>query len=303
MLPGAVSGQALPTIRVASPPSEDAAPLLYALHAGLFAKYGVNVQLQQMTSGSAIAAAVAGNAVDVGFSSLQAIISGHMRGVPFQLVAPGGQYDPNEPYAYMLVRKDDPIRTAKDLAGKTIGSPALKDLDWVASTAWIEKNGGDPKASKFIELPNPALLPALLDGRIDAFSLGMPWVQQALDSGKVRVLGKSFEAISPHFLMTAWFSTNAFAEKNKEAMQGFERAMRDAALYNNAHHDQMVPLLADFTKLDPALIARTIKGSQPPYLDPKAVQPMIDISARYQLIEKGFNASEIISPIALKAGS
>ena len=87
LLPGgAALGQALPTIRVASPPSEDAAPLLYALHEGLFTKYGVNVQLTQMTSGSAIAAAVAGKAVDVGFSSLQAIISGHVRGVPFELV-------------------------------------------------------------------------------------------------------------------------------------------------------------------------------------------------------------------------
>ena len=203
----------------------------------------------------------------------------------------------------MLVRKDDPIHSAKDLAGKTIGSPALKDLDWVASTAWINQNGGNSKNSKFVELPNPALLPALLDGRIDAFSLGMPWVQQALDSGKVRILGKSFEAIAPRFLMTAWFSTGDFASKNKEAVQGFERAMRDASVYNNAHHDQMVPLLAEFTKLDPTLIARTIKGSQPSFLDPKTVQPMIDVSAKYQLIDKAFSAGDIISPVALKPGS
>lgn len=296
------SGQGLTTISVAAPPSEDVAPILYALNSGMFAKAGLNVVLQQLASGAVIASAVAGGASNIGFSSLSGLISGHVRGVPFELIAPGGQYTPDDPYAYMVVRADSPIHTARDLVGKTVGSPALKDLDWVASSAWIDQNGGDSKASKFIELPNPALLPALLEGRIDTFSLGEPWIAGALESGKTRILAKSFEAIAPRFLMTAWFSTSDYIAKNRDAVERFERVMRDASVYTNAHHAEIVPLLATFTKLDPGLISRTIKGAAGTYLDAKQIQPMIDVSAKYGLIDKTFGADEIISSTALKPG-
>lgn len=297
-----VRAQSLPTLRVAAPPSEDTAPMLYALSAGLFTKAGVNVELTQMVSGAAISAAVAGGAEDIGFSSLQGLISGRAHGLTFQLVSPGGVYTSKDPYSLMVVRADSPIRSAKDLDGKTIASPALKDLDWIASTAWMERNGGDVKTAKFIELPNPSLGPALIDGRIDAFTVGEPWIQRALDTGKVRVLGKSFDAIAPQFLMTGWFATADYVAKNRDAVEKFERVMRDATVYANGHHAEIVPLLASFTKLDADLIARTIKGDGSPYLDPKLVQPMIDVTARYQIIDKAFDASELISPAALKPG-
>lgn len=294
--------QTVPTIRVAAPPSEDVAPILYAMKADLFTKAGVNVQLTQMSSGAAISAAVAGNAVDVGFSSLQGLISGHSRGLGFQLIAPGGVYSSKDPYALMVVRSDSNIHSAKDLEGKTIGSPALKDLDWIASVGFMERNGADPKTAKFIELPNPTLTPALVDGRLDAFTVGEPWIQRALDTGKVRVLGKSFETIAPTFLMTGWFSTSDYVAKNRDAVDRFLRAIRDASVYADAHHAEMVPLLASFTKLDADLIAKTIKNNGNPYLDPKLVQPMIDVTARYQIIDKPFGAVDLISPAALKSG-
>ncbi|HXF34824.1 MAG TPA: ABC transporter substrate-binding protein [Candidatus Acidoferrales bacterium] len=299
---GPATAQTTATIRVAAPPSEDVAPILYAMKNDLFTKAGLNVQLTQMVSGAAISAAVAGGAEDVGFSSLQGLISGHSRGLSFQLIAPGGVYSSKDPYAYMVVRSDSPIKSAKDLAGKTIGSPALKDLDWIASYAWIEKNGGDPKSAKFIELPNPTLGPALLDSRIDAFTVGEPWIQRTLDTGKVRILAKSFEAIAPTFLMTGWFSTSEYVAKNRDTVEKFERVIRDAAVYADTHHAEMVPLLATFTKLEPELIAKTIKNNGSPYLDPKLVQPMIDVTVKYQIIDKPFNAADLISPAALKPG-
>ncbi len=296
------SAQDLVRVRVAAPPSEDTAPILYAINAGLFAKAGLKVEFAQMSSGSVISAAVAGGATDIGFSSLTGLISGHVRGIPFQLIAPGGNYTADDPYAFMFVRKDSTIRSARDFAGKTIASPALKDLDWIASSAWIDQHGGNSKSSSYIELSNPTLLPALLDGRVDSYTVGQPWAETALDSGKVRVIAKSFESISPHFLMTAWFSTSDYVTKNRDAVDKFNRVIHDAATYTNAHRAEIIPLLANVTKLEPGLIARTIKPTGNLYLDPRDIQPMIDVSAKYHVIEKGFNAQDLISPAALKPG-
>jgi NitT/TauT family transport system substrate-binding protein len=301
-LSSGAKAQTLPTIRVAAPPAADVVPIYWALKNDLFTKAGINVQLTAMNNGAAAAAAVAGGAIDIGFSSLQGLISGHSRGLGFQLIAPGGIYTSKDPYALMVVRADSPIRSAKDLVGKTIASPALKDLDWIASYGYLEQNGVDPKSAKFIEIPNPTLNPALLDGRIDAYTVGEPWIQRAIDSGKVHVLAKSFDTIAPTFLMTGWFSTADYVSKNREAVDKFLHVIKDATEYADKHHAEMVPLLATVTKLDPDLIAKTIKDNGSPYLDPKLVQPMINAALKYQIIDKPFNAAEMISPAALKRG-
>jgi NitT/TauT family transport system substrate-binding protein len=297
---GGANAQDHPVISVILPPSTDVAPLLYADHAGLFTKAGLNVQITQLPNGATIAAAIAGGSGQIGFSSLSALITGHARGLPFQLVAPGGVYTADDPYAYMLVRSDSPIRTGRDLNGKTLGSASIGDLDTVSAYAWMDQNGGDVKTTHVIELANPVLSRALIDGRIDAVSIGQPWVTLALDSGKIRTIGKSFSAIAPRFLMSAYFSTAAFATANPDALERFERVVSDASAYVNAHHDVIIPLLASFTKQDPALIARTMKGSDAQYLDAKDIQPMIDVSAKFGMIAKPFKAEDMMSSVLIK---
>jgi NitT/TauT family transport system substrate-binding protein len=297
---GGANAQDRPVISVILPPSTDVAPLLYADHAGLFTKAGLNVQITQLPNGATIAAAIAGGSGQIGFSSLSALITGHARGLPFQLVAPGGVYTADDPYAYMLVRSDSPIRTGRDLNGKTLGSASIGDLDTVSAYAWMDQNGGDVKTTHVIELANPVLSRALIDGRIDAVSIGQPWVTLALDSGKIRTIGKSFSAIAPRFLMSAYFSTAAFATANPDALERFEHVVSDASAYVNAHHDVIIPLLASFTKQDPALIARTMKGSDGQYLDAKDIQPMIDVSAKFGMIAKPFKAEDMMSSVLIK---
>jgi NitT/TauT family transport system substrate-binding protein len=290
----------LTTVHVGAPPSQDVGPILYALHAGLFAKAGLAIDLQQMNNGAAVSAAVAGGALQIGFSSLGGLISGHTRGIPFSMIAPGAVYVPDDPYAYMFVRKDAAFKSGADLNGKVLGSPALKDLDWIANAEWMDKNGGDFKTAKSIELPNPSLLPALVDGRLDAYTVGEPWATVALDSGNVRIIGKSFTSIAPRFLMTGWFSTNDYIDHNHDVIDRFNRVLRDASAYANAHKAEMVPLIATFTKLEPALVTRTMKGASGDYLDAKDIQPMIDATLKYGVIDKPFNAQDLISPAALK---
>lgn len=298
--PLAGRAQATPTIHAAVPQSADVAPVIYAQKAGLFKKAGLDVDVQIMRSGNVIAAAVAGGSLQIGFSSLPAIITGHQRGLNFQLIAPGGTYFDNDPYAQMVVRSDAPIRTAKDLAGKTIGATSLRDLLWVADQAWLDQNGADLKSVKYVELPNSSLLPSLLENRIDAFAVGQPWVTIALDSGKVRSIGKPFSAIAPHFLMTGYFTTAEFATANRDALARFERALMDATRYANAHKSEMIPILAEVTKQAPELLTRTVKGFDVDVLDPKEVQPMIDATAKYGLIPKPFPAQELISSVVAK---
>jgi ABC-type nitrate/sulfonate/bicarbonate transport system substrate-binding protein len=127
--PRPVGAQELTTITIASVTNDTCSAILYAMKLGLFAKAGLNVDFQPMTSGAAASAAVAGGAAQFGLSSLVTLIDAHTRGVPFTLVAGGGLITSDSLYAAALVRKDSPIATAADLSGKTFAGAERSQSD------------------------------------------------------------------------------------------------------------------------------------------------------------------------------
>lgn len=302
-LRGAAVAQDLPTIVLASLINDTATSALYAVNAGLFKKAGLNVQAQVLASGAAGTAAVAGGAAQFGISSLVNIINAHEKGIPFTLVAPAGVVTSDVAYSQFVVRKDSPIKTAKDLNGKTIGTPGLKDMDTVAVMNWVDKNGGDSTTLKFIEMPGAVAVAAIEEGRIDGADLNTPTLTRAIDGGKVRVLAQVFDAIAPRFANTGWFTTEEYAAKNKDVVEKFARVMNAASMYCNAHHADTVAMVALNAKLDEKLVGRMARITFGDYLRAGEIQPLIDVAAKYKTIAKTFDAKTLISPYALKPPS
>jgi NitT/TauT family transport system substrate-binding protein len=300
---GVASGQSMQTVRIGLAEGDDATPTLYAMKAGLFKKYGIDAQLTPVPSGAAGLAALAGGAIDVTGTSLLPFLSARSKGLPLTIVAPLAAYSPDSVYAVILVKKDAPYKTGRDLNGKTIASPALRDLNWVASMAWIDQNGGDSSTCKSLEVPASVIPAALDDGRIDAATVTTPRYVQAVNGGLVRALGKSYEAIAKRFTFAAIVSNVDFAAKNPDAIARFGRAIRDATIYSNAHHDQTLALYAAFAKIDPKDIAGAPRAESAPYVDAKDIQPLINVAVRYGILAQPVNPQELISPAALKPGS
>ena len=75
--------------------------------------------------------------------------------------------------------------------------------------------------------------------------------------------------------------------------------MRDAATYTNAHHQQTVDLLAKYTGATTETIARMRRVPVATTVDPKLIQPTIDVCAKYKVIPATFDAREMISPAVL----
>jgi len=66
----------------------------------------------------------------------------------------------------MTVAAASSIHSAKDLAGKTIAVSGLANITNLSARSWIDRNGGDSKASKYIEIPLPQMAPDVLSGRV-----------------------------------------------------------------------------------------------------------------------------------------
>ena len=297
LAPRAVRSQALVTLRVGGPPVEAGLPLFYAHRAGLFERAGIKLELSKGSNGAAAAAAVAGGALDVGLSSMLAIILGHARGVPLTIVAPSGLTILGSPGG-LVVLNSSPLSTAKDFNGKTIAAAAVNDVNSLGMWCWMDQNGGDSSTVKVVEIPQAAQPTALEQGRVDGITVSNQAFTLAMSTGKMRLVTNVWNAIAPRILLVCWFSTTGWVERNRSVAERFGKVIAEAATYCNGHVAETVDDLVTLSGLDRSLVTQMKRNFQTPTVKAAEIQPMIDGAVKYKLLAKSFPAREIIAETA-----
>jgi NitT/TauT family transport system substrate-binding protein len=297
-----LAAQELQKLRIVGAPVDSYKSVYYAIKANIFRKYGLEVEATLANSGAASAAALVGGAVDIAGVSALTLFQAHLRGVQMQYIVPSILLSSERPTTQTVVLKSSPIKTGRDLTGKTIGSTTVGDMNAAATLAWIESTGGDPKSIKVIEVPSSTAAAVLETGRADAVTLNEPAVGQVLAAGNARVIAHPYDAISKRLDASGYAAMRPFVEKNTDAIVRFERAMHEAQVYTNSHMAETVDIVAGYTGIAPDVVAHSVRMVDPEYLDVRNFQPLIDALAKYGFLASSFNAAEIISPVALKPG-
>jgi len=286
--------QQLEVVRIVGPISEAQTHIYYAIKTGMFARAGLDVSLVRVTSGAVATEAVITGAYEIGITNVLAVFSGHLRGIPIAIVAPGIVNTARNPNAQLQVAADAPYKTGADLNGKIAASPGLGDINSLATRAWVDKNGGDSHTLKFVEIPNVALEAALAQHRIDAAVLQSPVLEASIASGATKTIGYAYGAIAPLFMGGAYVGRRDWADQHAATMRRVARVMAEATTYINAHFTETAPLVAELTQItldNTAKMHRTINGT---ILDPALLQPVIDVAAKYGTIPQAFSAREIV---------
>ena len=277
---------------VAPPTGMDATGLYYALQQGWFQQAGLQVTVTP-ASGAAAIPAVIGGAVQIAYANVFSLCEAHQKRVPITLIAPGVLYTTDHAFQKLLVAADSPARGPKDFVGKTIGVGALGDMASFSVQAWLAQAGVDPTQVHFVELRVPSMPDALEAKRVDGISLYEPYVSAAIARG-ARVVAKPFDSIALSFLEAAWFATAAYAGAHRDAIAKFTGALNRGAQYYDKHYQELVPLIADYTKLAPDVFRKLTPVYVPPTISPAAIQPVIDSAAKYHVIDSSFPAKEFI---------
>jgi NitT/TauT family transport system substrate-binding protein len=274
--------------------AEDFTPLYYGIKAGLFQRAGLDVEIQGTNSGSAATAAVVAGTFQIAKTSLMAIFNAYLRGIPIVIVFPEVLYTPRNPEGLLQIPVDSVAKTGADLNGKTIGTPALSDLNTLVAKAWVDKNGGDSATLKFVEIPNSAQPEALAQRRIDAAIVQSPALDASLAAGTSKTLADPMGAIAPSYMIAAFIARSDWVAAHTDDLRRFTRTLAAATTYVNAHHAETTALVAELTKIEVANAAkmkRTVEGT---VLDPALIQPFIDAAAKYGMIARGFPARELL---------
>jgi NitT/TauT family transport system substrate-binding protein len=295
----AVAQSSLTPLRIAVIPGDISAEAYYARDLGTFRKAGIDAQISPLMNGPAISTAIAAGAIDVGFGNVISIAVAHDRGIPQQIVAPANIHTTAIPTAGILVvPKDSPLKTARDLNGKVIAVSGLANIADLSVCAYVDKNGGDSRTVKFVEMRFAPMVAAVLSGKVDAALIDAA-NEQHLEgpNADLRLLTNTFDAVSPRFSPAVWFASATWTEKNVALTKSFVAIMAETATWANEHHAESAAILAaNLSKpvSDILAVRRVPYGVK---MTPDLVQPSIDLSVKYLHIAP-FPAQEIISLLA-----
>jgi NitT/TauT family transport system substrate-binding protein len=291
-LPGAKAQTGDP-VRLLVVAVEPAGEAFYGKEIGIFQKHGLDVTVSTADNGGVVIAAVVGGSSDIGYTNIISLEIAHKNGVPIQAIAPAGLFDASEkPAAFVLVKKDSPLKTAADLSGKTIAMSPLKSLGEVGVDAWLDKSGGDSSKVKYVELPFPAMQAALDQGRVDAAFMIEPFATRSLSTS--RVIGQPFASIAPAFIQGAWFTTTAWADAHPAIVKRFADAMAETRDWAAKDTTKRAGILSKYTGVDVAVLEAIPRQNFAKSLTAALLQSTIDASAKYKVLSSSFSADDLI---------
>jgi NitT/TauT family transport system substrate-binding protein len=294
LLPRAAGAQSAPVKGAITPVYYDAVPILYAQKSGMFAKAGIDLDLGRLPTGAAVTAAVAGGSLNVGKSSFFAVVAAFAHGVPIAVIAPGVVYDSHFPSGALIVPKDAPIRSAADLSGKIIAVNNLSEPTRPATELWLQKNGLTKDVVKFVEVPM-SVMPAALDAhRVDIAFMTVPLIDEALASGKYRILEPVLNQIAPRWWFSAVIASREWASANRDTVKRFASVIEASAAYTNVHHGELSAQIADLIGATETSVAKMTWPQAGTAIVAAEMQPVIDLSVKAGFIPKGFDAHDMI---------
>jgi NitT/TauT family transport system substrate-binding protein len=293
-LPAVTLAQAKPTlVRIGVVPTDVSGEPYYADANGTFKRLGLDAQVQTLASGGAILDAVAGGALDAGFANLSTTAQARQRGLPIVLLAPATLYRSVAATTVLMKARGAKLARASDLNGKIVAVDTLHGLLQVAVVAWMDKNGGDAKSVRFVELPFASMAAALKAGRVDAAMMSEP--QITLQRETVELLAKAYDAIAPEFLIGGFVGNANWAKANADAARSFSSALAETAHWANAHHTETAAILARHTRAPESVIRTMTRATYGERLDVAVIQPVLDAAHTYGTLASPMKAADLIA--------
>lgn len=166
------------------------APVFVGVEKGFFREAGVEPELVYFQAAQPVAVAIASGDIEAGATGLTAglynIVAG---GHKVWVVADKGREWPGYPLTALVVQKDGPIQSVKDLRGKKVGITQLGSTFHYMLGNLVEQTGltlADVEAAPLRTLG--AMAEALQARRVDAVLIPQPFAGTTVEKGFGRIL-------------------------------------------------------------------------------------------------------------------
>jgi NitT/TauT family transport system substrate-binding protein len=242
--------RALVTITVDTLPIANALPMDLGIKKGFFQAQGIEINKRTLQSGNDIVLALANHNGEIGYLGWVPMMIARTQGIKLSAVAASEVEgtSANDNWQNILVKGSSSIRTAKDLAGKTIAVNALKGVGEVMIKAALKKEGVDPNSIKLLALPFPSMRSALQNGQVDAIWTPEPFLSQALNTDGARIVMAPGPVLGKFWPIGGYAALGDWSKSNPDLARKFRTAINQSLTYSQSHPSEIRELLPAATQ-------------------------------------------------------
>jgi NitT/TauT family transport system substrate-binding protein len=161
----------------------------------------------------------------------------------------------------VMVRKDLPAKSLKDLEGRTFALPSKYSNQNLVIRKLMQDEGVDPATIRFVEMPPPDMPGALATKAIDAYFVGEPHAARAELDGSGRVLYHAKD-IWPRFISCVLVVTEKLIEERPAVVKDLVRGIAESGEWAERNRLDAAKVVSPYFRQDEALVRYVL--TQPP---------------------------------------
>jgi NitT/TauT family transport system substrate-binding protein len=263
------------TVRVAYVPITKFGTLYVAADQGLFDKYGLDVEINRVASGTEAIAFLEQGQIDVGgIAIVVSLWNGWSQGLDLRVIAPGGLEPFEDSPTKLMLRADlaDTVTSIADLRGRTVavaGGPGSGG-EYLAAKA-LERGDLTIRDVNLVNVGNPDIPISFESGAIDAGILGAPFAEQAESSGAAVPFATD---LTPGLMTVAFVGSGRFVQERPEAAQRFVLALLEASRMMQGDDVLSDEIIDAFLAYQPGATAEGLRTGSPVVFDPDQAIPV-----------------------------
>jgi len=216
------------------------------------------------------------------------------QGVPVKIVYLG-----HRDGSTVIVRKDLPAQSLRDLRGRTFAIPSKYSNQYLVIRRLMEDQGVAPDEMRFVELPPPDMPGALAAGAIDAYFVGEPHAAKAELDGSGRVLYHAKD-IWPHFISCVLVVHEKLIHERPEVVRDLVRGIAESGEWADGHRLEAAKVVAPYFRQDEKVLRYVL--TQPPdrvsyrMLTPtdEELQRIHDMALKAGILQRPINMKDLI---------
>jgi NitT/TauT family transport system substrate-binding protein len=185
-----------------------------------------------------------------------ALIAACGQGLPVVVITGGGLDTASVPTSKIVAREGSDIKTIQQLDGKTIGTLTLTGNIHFALLNILQKQGVDLSHIRWVTGTASQLPDLLKAGRVNAIEEIEPFATSAIAAGGID-LGEPFRSVSDHAFIGIWLSERSWANKNKDLVLRFNKALEEASKWIVDNNAEAKEILSAYTGLKGVALEKT----------------------------------------------
>jgi NitT/TauT family transport system substrate-binding protein len=278
-------------------PYVGAAAFKLGIDQGLFKKRGLEVRDAQGVAPAPIMAQVVAGKLDIGFTTIPALIAAASNGAPLQIVSGfDGAIDPDRPVSAVMVGKDSPIKRPRDLAGKKVGVVALQSELDVLLHEVVRRDGGDASTLRSVQVPFPEMTTALKSHRVDAVVNTEPFVTLAKEQG-IRAINYPEAEVVPNGTVTAFVASKRYIASHGDVIKRFRAALDESLRYAADHPDEAQAIMPKIADIKPDLLRKINLGTIfKPGVDTASIDRFVSLQKQFGFVKDPPAAADLLAP-------